>query len=148
MTTLPPVGGAPIWFDLMSSDPARATEFYEQIFGWNLEGPANPPEFGGYQNFTRNGKRVAGMVPPMGEGPANIWSVYLNTADAHATVAAAEAAGATVMVPPMAVGDLGSMMVVTDPRRRRHRVLAARHAFGLHRMGGRARHPVLVRMPE
>ncbi len=106
--------GAPIWFDLMSSDPARAAEFYEQIFGWNLEGPANP-EFGGYQNFTRNGKRVAGMVPPMGEGPANIWSVYLNTADAHATVAAAEAAGATVMVPPMAVGDLGSMMVVTDP---------------------------------
>ena len=107
--------GAPIWFDLMSRDPARAAEFYQQIFGWELEAPAHP-EFGGYQNFTRNGKRVAGLVPQMpGAEAANIWSVYLHTADGAATIAAAEAAGATVMVPPMPVGDLGSMMVVTDP---------------------------------
>lgn len=107
--------GAPIWFDLTSSDPARAAEFYREIFGWQLEEPAHP-EFGGYRNFTLNGKRVAGLVPPMtDDGPANIWSVYLHTKDADATVAAAEAAGASVMVPPMAVGDLGSMMVITDP---------------------------------
>jgi len=108
--------GAPIWFDLMSSDPARAAEFYHAIFGWELEGPAHP-ELGGYQNFTRNGKRVAGLAPHMAEagGVANVWSVYLHTADATATAAAAEAAGASIMVPPMPVADLGSMMVVTDP---------------------------------
>lgn len=106
--------GAPIWFDLMSSDPARAADFYHEIFGWEIEAPPQP-EFGGYQNFTRNGKRVAGLHPVMGEGPANIWSVYLHTSDGNATIAAAEAAGATVMVPPMAVGDLGSMMVIVDP---------------------------------
>ena len=107
--------GAPIWFDLVSSDPARAAEFYDEIFGWDLEAPAHP-EFGGYQNFTRNGKRVAGLVPHIAEaGPANIWSVYLHTSDGDATIEAAQAAGATVMVPPMAVSDLGSMMVVVDP---------------------------------
>ena len=107
--------GAPIWFDLMSSDPERAADFYREIFGWELEGPPQP-EFGGYQNFTCNGKRVAGLVPQMDAGgPANIWSVYLHTTDADATVAATRAAGATVMVPPMSVGELGSMMVVVDP---------------------------------
>lgn len=108
--------GAPIWFDLMSSDPAKAAEFYHAIFGWEVEGPPQA-EFGGYQNFTRNGKRVAGLGPHMAEagGVANVWSVYLHTADAAATMAAAGAAGAVVMVPPMPVGDMGSMMVVTDP---------------------------------
>lgn len=107
--------GAPIWFDLMSSDPARAAEFYQAIFGWELEGPAHP-EFGGYQNFTRNGKRVAGLMPHVGETgePSNIWSVYLHTDDSAATVKAIDAAGGSVMVPPMPVGDLGSMMVASD----------------------------------
>lgn len=107
--------GAPIWFDLMSSDPAVAAEFYRSIFGWELEGPAQP-EFGGYQNFLHNGHRVAGLAPHMAEagGVANVWSVYLHTEDAAATAGAVEAAGGSVMVPPMPVGDMGSMMVATD----------------------------------
>ena len=107
--------GAPIWFDLVSSDPARAAEFYHELFGWEL---ATPPQekFGGYQNFTLNGKQIAGLAPHMSEaGPPNIWSVYLHTADGDATVAAAEAAGGSVRVPPMQLEDLGSMMVVIDP---------------------------------
>ncbi|WP_137876061.1 VOC family protein [Rhodococcus sp. Q] len=107
--------GAPVWFDLMSSDPAKAAEFYRAIFGWEVEAPRE--EFGGYQNFTKNGRRVAGLAPWMEEagGPPNIWSVYLRTDDAAATLEAAEAAGGSVMVPPMAVGDEGTMAVVTDP---------------------------------
>ncbi|BBZ75304.1 putative glyoxalase/bleomycin resistance protein [Mycolicibacterium anyangense] len=107
--------GAPIWFDLVSSDPSRAADFYEDIFGWKLEEPAHP-EFGGYRNFTLNGARVAGLAPRMSEtGPVNLWSVYLHASDAEATVSAAQAAGATVIVPPMAVGELGSMTVLVDP---------------------------------
>ena len=68
--------GAPIWFELVSSDPARAAEFYHEIFDWELATPPQP-KFGGYQNFTRNGKQVAGLAPHMPEaGPANMWSVY------------------------------------------------------------------------
>ncbi len=106
--------GAPIWFDLTSSDPDRAAAFYGEIFGWDAEPPRE--EFGGYRNFTKNGKRVAGLSPYMPEagGPANVWSVYLHTDDAEATLAAAQAAGGSVIVPPMAVGDEGTMLVVTD----------------------------------
>ena len=95
--------GAPIWFDLMSSDPDRAAEFYHGVFGWDVEAPRE--EFGGYRNFTKNGHRVAGLMPhmPEGDGPANVWCAYLYTTDAAATQKAAEAAGATTMVPPMAL---------------------------------------------
>jgi uncharacterized protein len=107
--------GAPIWFDLMSSDPARAAEFYHAVFGWEAEAPR--AEFGGYQNFTKNGKRVAGLSPWMQEagGPPNVWSVYLRTDDAEATVKEVEAAGGSIMVPPMPVGEEGTMLVAVDP---------------------------------
>jgi len=107
--------GAPVWFDLISSDTATAADFYGRIFGWEVEEPN--AEFGGYRNFTRNGRRIAGLMPHVAEhgDTANIWSVYLHTADAAATRADAEAAGATVLVPPMPVGDMGTMMVVLDP---------------------------------
>ncbi|MCK5754243.1 MAG: VOC family protein, partial [Mycobacterium sp.] len=55
--------GAPIWFDLMSSDPDKAAEFYGAIFGWEAE--AANPDFAGYRNFLKNGKRVAGCGPVM-----------------------------------------------------------------------------------
>lgn len=116
MTEYSAPAGAPIWFDLMSSDPARAAEFYGAVFGWEVEGPPRE-EFGGYQNFTRAGARVAGLSPWMEQagGPADIWSVYLHAPDAAATVAAAEKAGSTVIVPPMAVGTEGTMAMVADP---------------------------------
>ena len=48
-------------------------------------------------------------------GQPDGWSVYLATDDAEKTVAGATAHGGQVMVPPMAVGDLGTMAVVSDP---------------------------------
>ncbi|MFI8771054.1 VOC family protein [Gordonia sp. NPDC062954] len=105
--------GAPIWFDLMSSDPDKAAEFYGALFGWEAE--AANPDFAGYRNFLKNGKRVAGCGPVMDpSGPSDIWSVYLHSADPAATVAAVEKAGGSMMVPPMDVGDMGTMMVATD----------------------------------
>ncbi|NMO00967.1 VOC family protein [Gordonia sp. TBRC 11910] len=106
--------GAPVWFDLMSSDPARAATFYGDLFGWEATEPA--AEFGGYQNFSANGRLVAGLAPPMDPtGPADVWSVYFKADDAAAAVETAAAAGATVIVPAMPVGDLGVMAVLADP---------------------------------
>ena len=66
--------GAPIWFDLMSSDTAKAEEFYGAIFGWEAEAPDE--EMGGYRNFHKNGKRVAGLSPVMeGAGPPDAAAV-------------------------------------------------------------------------
>jgi len=47
-------------------------------------------------------------------GMPDVWSVYLATDDAEATVAAAAAQGAQVIVPAMDVGPLGTMAVLVD----------------------------------
>ena len=62
--------GAPCWIDLLTSDEARAREFYTGVFGWTAgEGSS---EFGGYFMFLRDGVPVAGgmqkpstIPPPM-----------------------------------------------------------------------------------
>lgn len=109
-TTVPT--GAPIWVDLMTPDADASVAFYGGLLGWTFEEPN--PDFGGYRNAQLDGERVAGMMQAQPGEPAG-WSVYLQTADAEATVAKAEAAGSTVVVPAMPLQDLGSMAVVTDP---------------------------------
>ena len=105
--------GAPCWVDLFTSDPERSRAFYGELFGWTSE--ANP-EFGGYITFSHDGIPVAGgMGNDAASGAADAWSLYLASADAAATVAAAVDRGSNVTVPPMPVGELGTMAVVTDP---------------------------------
>jgi predicted enzyme related to lactoylglutathione lyase len=105
--------GAPCWIDLMTSDTAKSRKFYGDLFGWTSEDAGE--EYGGYINFHKDGVPVAGLMqstPDM--GVANVWSVYLATDDAEKTVEAAVANGGQVIVPAMAVLELGSMAVITD----------------------------------
>ena len=105
--------GAPCWVDVMTSDPARTRAFYGELFGWTSVDAGE--DFGGYINFSKDGVLVAGGVPNDGQsGAPDMWSVYLATDDAKATVAASEAAGGQTMFPAMDVADLGSMAVVQD----------------------------------
>ena len=55
------------------------------------------------------------MASQPGQGPSDVWSVYLAVDDAAKSVEVAVANGATVIAPAMEVGDLGSMAVVADP---------------------------------
>jgi predicted enzyme related to lactoylglutathione lyase len=117
--------GAPCWIDLMTSDPAGSQAFYGRLFGWTVMDPG--PEYGGYVNFLRDGVPVAGCMGAMAvdehvdadggggqqAGP-DAWSVYLASDDIQKTADAAVAAGGHVLVPPMAVMELGSMAVVVD----------------------------------
>jgi uncharacterized protein len=105
--------GAPCWFDLSSSDTDKTRAFYGELFGWTAEDPNE--EFGGYINFQRDGVRIAGCMANDGSMGPDGWSVYLATDDILKVAEAAPAAGGAVMMPPMAVGDLGQMAFLTDP---------------------------------
>ncbi|MGH9126779.1 MAG: VOC family protein [Acidimicrobiales bacterium] len=107
--------GAPCWIDLMTSDTERARSFYSQLLGWTAEQPSE--EFGGYFMFTKDGQPMGGAMPSHGSrmDGANVWSIYLCTDDARKTAEVAGSAGGQVIVPPMEVGDMGTMAVVTDP---------------------------------
>ncbi|MGI8667926.1 MAG: VOC family protein [Jatrophihabitans sp.] len=106
--------GTPCWVDLLTSDPAKAKAFYTELFGWTAVDAG--PEFGNYVNFSSDGHKVAGLVANSPEsGTPDFWNTYISTNDVDATVAAAVEAGAQVLVPAMAVGELGSMVVLLDP---------------------------------
>jgi predicted enzyme related to lactoylglutathione lyase len=97
----------------MTSDAAAARSFYEQLFGWTTLDPG--PDYGGYVNFALDGEVVAGCMQSTPDMPVtDVWSVYLATDDAKATVDAAVAHGGSVIVPAMDVMALGTMAVVAD----------------------------------
>ena len=105
--------GAPCWIDLQTSDPDRARAFYTGLFGW--EAGESSAEFGGYWMFTRDGVPVAGAMRSDAQAPvSDIWSVYLNVADAAKSLAGATEHGGQVVVPPMPVADLGTMGFLLD----------------------------------
>jgi predicted enzyme related to lactoylglutathione lyase len=107
--------GSPCWADLWTSDVEGSRRFYGELFGWEADAPN--PEFGGYFIFNHDGVEMAGAMGDMGEDmPANdTWKVYLATDDMATTLGAAEAQGAQVIGPAMAVGDLGIQAVLIDP---------------------------------
>jgi len=104
----------PVWIDLASSDPAASHEFYSKLFGWQVE--VNPdPQYGGYALAKIGGKDVAGIGPKMMAEAPTAWSIYIGTTDAEALARKVAAAGGTVIVAPMQVGEMGTMAVFQDP---------------------------------
>lgn len=102
--------GSPVWVDLATTDAAASTAFYGALFGWTATEPS--AELGGYQSFTLDGRRVAGLTP-MG-GP--IWMTHFSTEDAEATAASVAGHGGQVLYEPMDVADLGRLAICEDPQ--------------------------------
>lgn len=106
--------GAPCWIDLWTSDIEGSRRFYAELFGWQAGEPS--PDHGGYFMFTRAGVPVAGAMGDMGETRAsNTWKPFFATDDIERTLKLAAAHGATVDLPAMAIDDLGSQAVISDP---------------------------------
>jgi predicted enzyme related to lactoylglutathione lyase len=106
--------GEPVWVDLSSPDVKRSAEFYGALFGWEVD-DSRAEQFGGYSNFRKDGKQVAGLMPMMTPGMPPVWSCYVATDDADKTTAQVTEAGGTVVAPPMDVAELGTMAVYTAP---------------------------------
>ncbi|CAN5547505.1 VOC family protein [soil metagenome] len=106
--------GRPSWVDLGTSDPAAARAFYGELFGWSAD--VDPrPEAGGYAQFMRDGKPVAGCGPLFVEGMPPAWTSYVATADADATAKVAADLGGTVVTEPFDVLDAGRMAALAAP---------------------------------
>ena len=106
--------GAPCWVDLLTSDPDKTCAFYGEVFGWTWESAGE--EYGGYINFSKDGVQVAGCMRNDGaSGAPDLWSIYLATKDAQATVDGAASHGGQVELPPTPVMEHGTMEFVIQP---------------------------------
>lgn len=105
--------GVPSWADVAVSDTAGGAEFYSSLFGWEAEDQG--AEAGGYHMFRIDGAAVAGLGPKQTDEAMPLWSAYISVDDLDATLTAAEATGAAVVMPRMDVLTSGSMAIVADP---------------------------------
>ncbi len=105
------------WFDLMTTDPDAAPDFYAQVTGWGtapFEGGAEP-----YTMWTNGEAPLGGVMQLPAEaaaaGAPPHWLAYLSTPDIEATVAKATELGGTIIT-EMDIPDVGSIAVIADPR--------------------------------
>ncbi|MEA3246993.1 MAG: VOC family protein, partial [Gemmatimonadota bacterium] len=109
--------GAPSWIENLTTDPARAAEFYCGVFGWTAQ--LMPMGSFDYTVLNLGDEGVAGMMqirPDMGDGklPPH-WGVYVTVDDLAAAARAAERAGGSVCVPLQKIPGVGRFCGLASP---------------------------------
>ena len=111
--------GVPSWIDLATPDPAASKKFYGALFGWEYDDQPTDQEGSDYTMATLRAHSAAGMmllVPEMAaSGMPPVWSTYVTVDDIDAAAAEVEAAGGSVLRPPMDAMDAGRFAMVADP---------------------------------
>jgi uncharacterized protein len=105
------------WHELMTTDYAKAFEFYRGLFGWDKNGEM---DMGGGMMYLMYGKGEAmygGMYTQTPEmaGMHPFWLVYIHVKDVGKAVEAATKAGATVHRPRMEIPG-GTIAILGDPQ--------------------------------
>jgi predicted enzyme related to lactoylglutathione lyase len=116
---MPNPHGTPIWYELMTADPQAAKTFYDRAVGWTIA--AEPMGDMDYRMIaTTDGSYVGGVMrltDDMVKGGAKPgWFFYIGVDDVDATVAKAEAAGASVVMPAWTLEGIGRMAMLRDPQ--------------------------------
>lgn len=108
--------GAFSWSELITSDPAAASEFYAKLFGWTIKEMG--PEMNGYRVANIGNDGVGGIMatPPDAKGMPPAWGVYVTVKDLDQTLATAKQLGAKICMEPMDVPGVGRMAVFSDPQ--------------------------------
>lgn len=96
--------------DIPVTDLARASGFYSSLFGWQI---AEVPGFEGYPMWQAPNKISGGGLAPRGEGFTQPRS-YVEVDSIDDTIAAATAAGATVLAEKTPISDTSWWAVIAD----------------------------------
>lgn len=109
--------GTPIWFELMTSDPDAAADFYGSVVGWTAA-PFGETLGDGQPYFVfsaPDGEGVAGLMKLPEQMPAPAWFGYIGVDDVDAAAAKITANGGSVHMPPTDLPGVGRMAMVGDP---------------------------------
>lgn len=113
--------GWPVWYELMTPDPAGSAPFYQAVFGWTIpsEGMVMP-NGSEYRMIVRgDGGNIGGALTlsqgmqDMGMAPA--WFTYFYAPDIDAAAAKVTELGGAVHMGPMDMGSAGRIAMATDP---------------------------------
>ena len=108
--------GAPVWYELLTSDYPAAVGFYREAFGWETEVLSDTGTFR-YSTLQSRGRPVAGImdgVADLPEGVPSHWELYFGHTDVDAAADQAEQLGGSVLTPPED-SPYGRMVQLGDP---------------------------------
>src|SRR6478752_3138908 len=110
--------GTPIWYELMTDDPAAAGAFYTKAMGWTLASFGNETMTGApYQLFNApDGQGVGGMMQRPEHGPPQGWFFYVGVDDVDGTAEKIKAEGGSVHMGPTDLPGVGRLAMVGDPQ--------------------------------
>ncbi len=112
--------GTPIWYELMTRDPAAAQRFYEAVVGWTFGEPPPPGSAMDYRMIAAADGQIGGVFTLTAEmceqGARPTWLMYAGVRDVDASVAAITAAGGQLHVPAFDIPGVGRIAMVADPQ--------------------------------
>ena len=106
--------GTLLWNQCHTPDPARAAEFYQAVFGYEID----ELDMGGEQPFRVlkiGGRGIAGVREPTSAGEPPHWSTTFASADTDETVSRAKELGGTALMEPFDLPGIGRLAVIQDP---------------------------------
>ena len=114
----PEIGDAS-WLELMTTDYAAASKFYQDLFNWQpTEAMDMGPEMGKYQMFNRGDRMIGGMMnkpKEMAQIPPH-WAIYFLVPDINAAADRIKANGGQVRNGPMEVPGGDWVLNAVDPQ--------------------------------
>jgi predicted enzyme related to lactoylglutathione lyase len=115
------MSGHPIWYELMTPDPAAVAPFYKATLGWDVQAQTTATADGNpYSMIGRADGGFAGGVLTLTQAMLNGggrpgWLPYFHVGDVDAAVAKATSLGASVWMPPTAL-EVGTLAMLGDPQ--------------------------------
>jgi predicted enzyme related to lactoylglutathione lyase len=110
------------WTELCTTDTEKAERFYARLFGWERTPPQLWSHAGNPLDYTilcLRGAFVGGLHPMSGaqrkQGARPRWLSYVKVKDAAASAGRARELGASLLVGPLDVFDLGRLSILRDP---------------------------------
>jgi hypothetical protein len=113
----PPRVGEFSWHELMTTDYARALDFYTTLFGWQRSGTHDMGPMGIYQLYERNGMQLGGMFNKSRDMPfPPNWMNYIRVDNADRAAARVTKHGGRVVNGPMEVPGEDRVALCMDPQ--------------------------------
>jgi uncharacterized protein len=110
-----PAAGHFCWNELASKDPKASVAFYTQIGGFT-EKAMDMGAMGAYHVLESDGQQRAGIMAQQMPQQPHAWLPYVQVASADQTVDKAKRLGATIVVPPTPIPNVGRFAIFVDPQ--------------------------------
>jgi len=108
-----------VHIELNSTDPAKAKDFYSQLFDWEMKDiplPGSSPDANEvYTTINVGGGTGGGIMRQMMPNAPSAWLAYALTKDIRSDTDKAAALGATILKDVSEVPGMGFLSIIKDP---------------------------------